>query len=50
MPNIAAALQSCSTQNADGSYLFVTVAANGDIAAGLNQLFQSVVQSSYLAR
>ncbi|WP_420381739.1 Tad domain-containing protein [Novosphingobium sp.] len=50
VPNIAAALQSCSTQNSDGSYLFVTVAANGDIAAGLNQLFQSVVQSSYLAR
>jgi Flp pilus assembly protein TadG len=50
VPNIAAALQSCSTQNADGSYLFVTVAANADISAGLNQLFQSVVQNSYLAR
>lgn len=50
VPTIQSQLQSCATQNADGSYLMQTVGTNGDISAALNQLFQNVVQSSRLVQ
>jgi hypothetical protein len=50
LPNVAAQLQACSSQNTDGSYLFMTVTTDGDISGALSELFAAVVQTAHLTR
>jgi hypothetical protein len=50
LPNIQSQLQSCATQNADGTYLMETVGTDGSISAALNELFAQVVQTAYLVQ
>jgi len=48
VPNIAGQLQSCATQNADGTYLMQTVSTDGSVSAALNTLFAMTVQTAKL--
>lgn len=48
IPNVAAQLQACATQNADGTYLMQTVSTDGSVSAALNTLFAMTVQTAKL--
>jgi Flp pilus assembly protein TadG len=48
VPNIQSQLQSCATQNADGTYLMQTVSTDGSVSAALNTLFAMTVQTAKL--
>lgn len=50
IPYIQQQLQSCATQNADGTYLMQTVSTGGDVSAALNTLFAMAVQSARLVQ
>ncbi len=47
---IQAALQSCASQNPDGSYLMQTVTSGGSISAALTQLFAMAVRNARLVK
>lgn len=48
--NIQSTLQSCASQNPDGSYLMQTVTTDGSIASALTQLFAMAVQNARLVQ
>ncbi|WP_343609718.1 pilus assembly protein TadG-related protein [Novosphingobium sp.] len=50
VPYIQQQLQSCASQNSDGTYLFQTVSTDGSVTTALNTLFAMVVQSAKLIK
>jgi Flp pilus assembly protein TadG len=50
VPYIQSQLQSCASQNADGTYLMQTVSTDGSVTTALNTLFAMVVQSARLVQ
>ena len=48
VPNVQSQLQSCASQNADGTYLMQTVSTDGSVSTALNTLFSMAVQSAKL--